>query len=147
MDKRGLPKKGTKPTTMAQGSTSTPTGGKSAPPPAQQSPDRSSPKTVKEAVDTKAKQLGKIKRGQECTQELDVLMDQLRDLMADNADDLERMELLKQQASTLWDKVRAQLSIKDQEIDGDGGETEGGDDYPICTWLGPAKYWKKRTKE
>jgi hypothetical protein len=132
---------------MAQGSTGTPTGGESAPPPDQQSLDPSPQKTVQEAVDGKTKQLDNIKRGQECTQELDVLMDQLRDLVAESADDLEPMELLKEQANTFWDKVRAQLSIKDQEIDGDRGETEGGDDYHICTWLGPAKYWEKRSKE
>ena len=146
MDSRGLPEKETKPTTMARGSTGTPTGGESVPPPSQQSPDRRSRKTVKEAVDEKAKQLGKIKRGQECTQELDVLMDQLRDVMSDNADGLERMELLKERANTFWDKVRAQLRIKDEEIDGGKGETEGGD-YPICVWLGPAMYWEKRVKD
>jgi hypothetical protein len=146
MDRGGLPEKETKPTTMARGSTGTPTGGKPAPPPAQQSPDRRPRKTVKEAVDKNAKQLGKIKRGRECTQELDVLMDQLRDLMLDNADGLERPELLKRRASTFWDNVRAHLRIKGREIDGGEGETEGGD-YPICVWLGPAKYWEKRAKE
>jgi hypothetical protein len=144
MDRRGLPEKETKPITMARGSTGTPTGGESTSPPAQQKhPDPSPRNTVKAAVDKKAKQVGKIKRGRECIQELDVLMDQLRDLMLDNAAGLERTELVKRRAKAFWDKVRAQLRIKDEEIDGGKGETEENN-YPVCVWLGPAKYWEKR---
>lgn len=174
MDRRGLPQKNRKAT--KEPTVNTPTQGKSTSPSAQQNPNPGPPNVVQKAAErdvkdlklgqTKLKpqgtvqeilrkmlkQLDHVRRGRECTEELEVFMDQLRDIMPDISHDMGRIGPLKEgrtqaQVNLFWDKVRSQLSIDDEEIEGSKTDTEEDGDYPSCTWLGPAMHWEKRTKE
>ncbi|KAK4152383.1 hypothetical protein C8A00DRAFT_34910 [Chaetomidium leptoderma] len=88
----------------------------SALPTVEQSDKPKSLGTIQDAVRRKVQQLGQIKRGRECTQELDVLMDQLRDLLPDEHPESRQGRRDPAQVKAFWGHVRAQLSIKDEEI-------------------------------
>ena len=81
--------------------------------------------TIQEAVQKKMKQLNQTRRGRECTQELDVLMDQLRDMLPDEQLDSKAEKRGAELAEGYWKDVRAQLQVKKEEIYGGKPEPWG----------------------
>jgi len=81
--------------------------------------------TIQEAVQKKIKQLSQTRRGRECTQELDVLMDQLRDMLPDEQLDPKAEQRDAELAEGFWKDVRAQLQVKEEEIYGGKPEPWG----------------------
>lgn len=75
------------------------------------------PATVQEAVDRKVKGLALTRQRQkQCVQELDVLMDQLRDLLLEEHPAQKEGKRGAGEVEDFWNDVRARLGIKDEEI-------------------------------
>lgn len=94
--------------------------------PAKKELNRGPPATVQEAVQRKTQQLshGSGTTARHCIHELDVLMDQLRDMLPqdDAAASPGRGQRDPVEAKDFWDDVRARLWIDDEEVEGTGAE-------------------------
>lgn len=65
------------------------------------------------------KQVDQTKRGRECTQELGVLMDQLRSMLPEEHLDSDQEKGGTGLPEGFWKDVRAQLLIKEEEVYGE----------------------------